>query len=206
MSSKLSSKLSSNFNLRSVHGIVHATTPLSLRSILGIGRVLDQRSRRQLLASVNYSKSKLAAPRDITLSRIPRVSGLCEASGVYFRLAVDGKTLEDPLKPIKMLFSKDLLTQYANWTLNSVENNGFVFGPHGYCLTSAITGKRGITYFTHIDEDELENIDPEVAELVIPEDVNLLNLERVIVPVSVVREVDALGLLEPYKNLITLQS
>ena len=88
-----------------------------------------------------------------------------------------------------MLFSSDLLSQYDTWTLNSTENNGFVFGPHGHCLTSAVTGKRGITYFTHLEEDELENIDPRTAELVIPEDVNLLNLEKVIVPVSVVREV-----------------
>ena len=39
--------------LSSVHGIVHATTPLALRSILGIGRVLDQRSRRRLLVPAN---------------------------------------------------------------------------------------------------------------------------------------------------------
>lgn len=105
-----------------------------------------------------------------------------------------------------MLFSPDLLSQYDTWTLNTVENNGFVFGPHGHCLTIMITGKRGITYFTHIDENELENVDPSVAELVIPENVNLFNLEKVIVPISVVREVDALGILDQYKNLIVLQS
>jgi hypothetical protein len=53
---------------------------------------------------------------------------------------------------------------------------------------------------------ELENVDPSVAELVIPENVNLFNLEKVIVPISVVREVDALGILDQYKNLIVLQS
>jgi hypothetical protein len=103
-----------------------------------------------------------------------------------------------------MLFSPDLLSQYDTRTLNAVENNGFVFGPHGHCLTSMIMGKRGITYFTHIEEDELENVDPAIAELVIPE--NVFNLEKVIVPISVVREVDALGVLDQYKNLIVLQS
>ena len=33
-------------------------------------------------------------------------------------------------------------------------------------------------------------------------DVNLINLEKVIVPVSIVREVDALGVLDQAKNLI----
>ena len=36
--------------------------------------------------------------------------------------------------------------------------------------------------------------------------VNLFNLEKVIVPISVVREVDTLGILDQYKNLIVLQS
>lgn len=31
--------------IRSVRAVVHATTPLALKNILGIGRVLDQRGR-----------------------------------------------------------------------------------------------------------------------------------------------------------------
>ena len=213
------SKLSNS--LRSVRAIVHATTPVSLRGILGLGRVLDQRSRSRWLGNDDFDKHhKLVAPRDITLSRTfsskygraadpkgPYTKQFSEAGGVYFRLSTSrGDPSHNPLKPIQMLFSPGLLSQYDTWTLNSTENNGFVFGPHGHCLMSMITGKRGNTYFTHIEEDELEDIDPSVAELLIPEDVNLFNLEKVIVPISVVREVDALGVLDQYKNLIILQS
>jgi len=91
-----------------------------------------------------------------------------------------------------------------NWTLNTDENNGFVFGPHGHSRTSMITGREGITYFTHVSQDDLQHIDSKKSELVIPCDVNLCHLQRVIVPLSVVREVDDLGVLDQYKNLISL--
>lgn len=195
--------------LCSVQHVVHATTPLSLRNILGLGRVLDQRSRERLrVMTTGNESSKITAPRDITLSRRSKYAKQnSEANGVYFRISTDkGGPARNPRKPIHMLFSPEILDQYDTWTLNSIENNGFVFGPHGYCLTSTITGKRGITYFAHIEDEELEDIDPTVAEIVIPEDVNLLTLEKVVVPVSVMREVDALGVLDQYENLITLQS
>ena len=198
--------------IRSVRAVVHATTPLALKNILGIGRVLDQRGRSQwhVCNEGQHHNRYSVAPRDITLGKpctSKYTNNACsrnfEAAGVYFRLSTDrGHPVHNPLKPIQMLFSPHLLSQYDTWTLNSVVNNGFVFGPHGHCLTSMITGKQGITYFANIEEDEIEDIDPSSAELLIPGDVNLINLEKVIVPVSIVREVDALGVLDQAKNLI----
>lgn len=137
------SKLSNH--LQSIHSIVHATTPTSLRSILRLGRVLDQHSRSRWFrndfkqGNDSGKHHKLVAPRDITLSRTCS-SKYNEACGVYFRLSTDrGNPSHHPLKPIHMLFSPDLLSQYDTWTLNTVENNGFVFGPYGHCLTSSRT-------------------------------------------------------------------
>jgi hypothetical protein len=179
-----------------IKAVAHATTITALKSILGIGYVLDQNSRTKYMVR---SLDKIILPRDVTMSKI-KYNKDYEASGVYFRIITKyGKPNINPFKPILLVFSPDILLQYQIWTLNSIENNGFVFGTHNQVSKSNITGKNGTTYYMSIEEEDLKKLDPSKAELVIPANINLCNLKHIEIPTSFL---DSIELENEHKNMI----
>jgi hypothetical protein len=160
--------------------IVHSTSIQAYESILGSGRIFDQKDRQKFCISMVGEGTK---DRRVGTFDAPLTHGrdfyeeFDEANGVYFRVGTKENPIDFFSGSVQLVFSHHLLDQYPDWIFNTEENFGFVLGEHGEMAESPWSGDEGVTFMGVIDQD-IEII-PRNTELLIPHSINLENLAEV---------------------------